>query len=187
VRAFIVGLVCVAAIAAFALAAGADRPPAAPPADAGAVDAGATGPARGGYLPDPPPLVTRHQWVLDLAYRAGEVSLQGARRIALPRPTPTARMMGRFAVELYVGRELVDRMRFNFPLLGAGEIGDDTTSWSAPPSFERGLSASTAVMIPHSERATRALIVDRATGRQWPVPWPPTVRDAGPSPAATTH
>jgi hypothetical protein len=180
VRYFAAGIVAIVAVAGLAFAAGTDRPPAAPPADAGAGDGGTAGPAPGGYLPDPPPLTTRNQWVLDLAYRAGEASLRDARRVTLLRPTPTARMMGRFAVELYIGRELLDRVRFNFPLLGAADIGDESTHWDAPPSFERGLSASTAVMIPHSERATRAVIVDRATGRKWPLPWPPAGMDAGP-------
>jgi hypothetical protein len=27
-------------------------------------------------------------------------------------------------------------------------------------------------MLPHSERATRALLVDRATGNVWALPWP---------------
>jgi hypothetical protein len=180
VRYWAAGIVAIVAVAGLAFAAGADRPPAVPPADAGASDGAAAGLAPGGDLPDPAPLTTRNQWVLDLAYRAGEASMRDARRVTLPRPTPTVRMMGRFAVELYIGRELLDRVRFNFPLLGAADIGDDTTRWDAPPSFERGLSASTAVMIPHSERATRAVIVDRATGRKWPLPWPPAGRDAGP-------
>jgi hypothetical protein len=113
--------------------------------------------------------------------------LRDARRVELPRPTPTARMMGRFAVELYVGHELIDRVRFNFPLLGAGDFGEDATRWDAPPSFERGLSAGAAVMIPHSERATRAMVVDRATGRRWPIAWPPVGKDAGPAAAVITH
>ena len=81
-------------------------------------------------------------------------------------------MMGRFAVELYVGRQLLDRVRFDFPLLGADELAGGPRMWSSPPSFERKLSTQAAVMIPHSERATRAILVDRATGRVWTLPWP---------------
>src|SRR3954470_23328561 len=61
-------------------------------------------PPSGGYAPDPAPLVTRRQWMLDLRYRAGVVSFGGARRIDLPEATATPRMMGRFALELYVGK-----------------------------------------------------------------------------------
>jgi hypothetical protein len=187
VRHLAAALASIATVCALVLAAGADTKATPPPTDAGAGDAGTAAAPRGGYLPDPPPLTTRQQWVIDLAYRAGEVSLRGARRVALARPTATARMMGRFAVELYVGRELLDRVRFNFPLLGAGDGDLDGTRWDAPPSFERGLSAGSAVMIPHSERTTRALVVDRATGRQWPVPWPPAGADAGPGGSVTRH
>jgi hypothetical protein len=187
VRNFAAGLVAIVAVASVAFAAGTDKQTAAAAPDAGVGDGATTSTSAGGSLPDPLPLTTRHQWVLDLAYHATEVSLRDARRIALPRPTPTPRMTGRFAVELYVGRELIDRVRFNFPLLGAGDVGDDGVRWDAPPSFERGLSASTAVMIPHSERTTRALVIDRATGRKWPIAWPPAGTDAGPRAALTTH
>ena len=191
----IVGLAAIFAVAGLGLAARADKAKAAHPNAPAAGDAGAVLPPPGGYLPDPPPLSTRLQWVLDLAYRQGEVSFREARRTTLPRPTPTPRSMGRFAVELYVGRELIDRVRFDFPLLGAGEIGAQDLTWDDAPSFERRLSTSAAVMIPHSERATRALVVDRATGRQWPVPWPPDtakapsahVVDAGPLDAGASR
>jgi hypothetical protein len=71
----------------------------------------------GGFPPDPAPLITRHQWVVDLGYRAGSIVFGGARRVELPKPTGTPRAMGRFALELYVGKELIDRVRFDFPLL----------------------------------------------------------------------
>jgi len=134
----------------------------------------------GGYAPDPPPLLTRHQWVVDLGYRAGTVMFGGARRITLAKPTATRRAMGRFALELFVGKELVDRVRFDFPLLGADELAGAPRRWDSPPSFERNLSTRAAVMVPHSDRATRAVLVDRATGQVWPLPWPLVARaDAG--------
>lgn len=139
------------------------------------------GPPPGGFPPDPAPLVTRHQWVIDLGYRAGAVTFNGSRRIEAAKAITTPRMMGRFAVELYVGKELIDRVRFDFPLLGADELGGGQRRFDAPPSFERKLSTIAAVMIPHSERATRVVLLDRATGRVWPLPWPFVARggDAG--------
>ena len=124
-------------------------------------------------------MVTRHQWVIDLSYRAGAVSYGGARRIELAKALSTPRLMGRFAIELYVGKELVDRVRFDFPLLAADEASAGRP-FDAPPSFERGLSTNAAVMVPHSERATRAVLVDRAKAKAWPLPWPFVARaDAG--------
>lgn len=151
-------------------------------AHAGPSDAGAElplmplvndgGPPPSGYLPDPTPLVTRHQWVVDLGYRAGTVVYGGARRVELSRPSGTPRAMGRFALELFIGKELIDRVRFDFPLLGADDFADTPRRWDSPPSFERHLSTRTAIMLPHSERATRAILVDRATGNVWALPWP---------------
>jgi hypothetical protein len=153
-------------------------------------DAGATlasmplvndgGPPPSGYLPDPTPLVTRHQWIIDLGYRGGTVVFGGARRVELAKPSGTPRAMGRFALELFIGKELIDRVRFDFPLLGADDFADTPRRWDSPPSFERLLSTRTAVMFPHSERATRAVLVDRATGNVWALPWPFAARvDAG--------
>jgi hypothetical protein len=138
------------------------------------------GPPPGGFAPDPTPLVTRHQWVVDLGYREGVVSFRGARRAEIPKAITTPRMMGRFALELYVGKELIDRVRFDFPLLGADELAGGERRWDSPPSFERRLSTTAAVMFPHSERATRVVLVDRASGRVWSLPWPLALRaDAG--------
>ena len=138
------------------------------------------GPPPLGYLPDPTPLVTRHQWVVDLGYNAGTVAFGGARRVELSKPSGTPRAMGRFALELFIGKELIDRVRFDFPLLGADDYADTPRRWDSPPSFELHLSTRAAVMFPHSERATRAVLVDRATGNVWALPWPFAVRvDAG--------
>jgi len=134
------------------------------------------GPPPGGFLPDPTPLVTRHQWVVDLGYRSGVVTFNGSRRVEAAKALTTPRMMGRFAVELYIGKELIDRVRFDFPLLGADELAGGERRWDSPPSFERRISTIAAVMIPHSERATRVVLVDRSSGRVWPLPWPFTAR-----------
>src|SRR5262249_55159054 len=82
------------------------------------------------------------------------------------------RMMGRFALELYVGAELLDRVRFDFPLLGADEMGPGGRRFNSPPSFERHLATSAAVVVPHSDRTTRVVLVHRASGKKWPLPWP---------------
>jgi hypothetical protein len=130
------------------------------------------GPPPSGYLPDPAPLVTRQQWVVELGYREGTVLYGGARRVELSKAAGTTRAMGRFALELYIGKELIDRVRFDFPLLGAEDYAESPRRWDSPPSFERHLSTRAAIVLPHSERATRAVLVDRATGHAWALPWP---------------
>jgi len=124
---------------------------------------------------DPPPLVTRRQWVIKLGYQSGRVTFRGAQPLELPKPLPTPRSFGRFAVELYIGKELVDRVRFDFPLLGADDFGGDDAREhlrDGPPRFAARLSTQASVTVPHSERATRAVLVDRASGSVWPLPWP---------------
>src|SRR5262245_18198683 len=88
-------------------------------------------PPPGGFPPDPTPLVTRHQWVVDLGYRAGAIAFNGARRVEALKAVTTPRMMGRFAVELYIGKELIDRVRFDFPLLGADELAGGERRWDS--------------------------------------------------------
>jgi len=157
-----------------------------PLADAGAAPSGPSSPkpdhARGS-LPDPEPLTTARQWEYDFVYDKGTIRVAAVKRIVLPRPTPTARRLGRFAVELWVGKELVDRVRFDFPLLA----GDD-----APPEGIRkplreaprlgpGARTEQRVLVPDSDRATSAILVDRLTGDALPLVFPP---DPATAPAA---
>lgn len=144
-------------------------------------DTDTKGPPPGGFAPDPPPLKTKHQYELGLLYRHGEIRLTSVRAVELPKAVETARRMGRFAVELYVGQELVERVRFDFPLLGADEFAGQKRPQDAPPSFEKKLTTRTTIRVPHSERATKARLVDRATGKVVELPWPPVAAKAGPS------
>ncbi|MEI7893468.1 MAG: hypothetical protein WCI05_10265 [Myxococcales bacterium] len=113
--------------------------------------------------PDPPALVERQQWVFDLRYVRGELSLLGIRRFDRGVAVATPRMMGRFALELFEGPALVERVRFDFPLLGAG-LSDS--------GLERGLSTRIGVVFPATARGIRLELLDRATDRRWPLPWP---------------
>jgi hypothetical protein len=82
--------------------------------------------------------------------------------------------MGRFAVELWVGKELVDRVRFDFPLLGAdGPPGADRRPVQGAPRFSPGADTRSTVRVPASDRATSAGIVDRQSGATVSNPWPP--------------
>ncbi|MBV9946784.1 MAG: hypothetical protein JOZ69_08055 [Myxococcales bacterium] len=119
--------------------------------------------------PDPPPLVEQAQWVFDLRWDRGDVFLLGVHPLRLPAPQATPRAMGRFALELFEGPALLERVRFDFPLLGAGAgLNDD-----AGISFASKLRTRIGVVFPASPRGTRLELVDRATGRRYPLPWPP--------------
>jgi hypothetical protein len=120
---------------------------------------------------DPEPLVERNQWVLDVQWDRGEVRLLAARKVDLGAARPTPRAMGRFALELYEGRSLLERMRFDFPLLGAGDVHD--ASFEEPPSLAKKLRTRTRLFFPAVDRGTRFELLDRATNRRWGLPWPP--------------
>jgi hypothetical protein len=155
--------------------------------------------------PDPVPLVEKNQWVYDLRYSGGELYLLGIHHLELPSPQATPRAMGRFCLELYEGNTLLERARFDFPLLGDGanlpplgetaslpEAGVKLPIGGRPPSLGR-ISSRIGVMFPAALRGTRIEIVDRALDRRWPLPWPPSemtalaadpASDAGQSDAA---
>jgi hypothetical protein len=117
--------------------------------------------------PDPPPLVERAQWVFDLRWDRGDVWLLGLHPLELAEPQATPRVIGRFALELFEGPTLLERVRFDFPLLGPPEEND------ASLSFGGKLRTRIGVVFPATKRGTRLELWDRATGRRWSLPWPP--------------
>lgn len=136
-----------------------------------ALDAGSPGPGLPDIAitrtpPDPPPLVERSQWVFDLRWDRGDVWLLGLHPLELTEPQATPRVMGRFALELFEGPTLIERVRFDFPLLAVPEA-------DASPSFASKLKTRIGVVFPATKRGTRLELWDRATGRRWALPWPP--------------
>jgi hypothetical protein len=145
-------------------------------ADSGVGSAAAPAPDQG-QLPDPPPLALPGSWLYPVTYDHGALRVGQPLLECVKRPSPTARRMGRFAFELWLGRELIERLRFDFPLLAA------ETPRTGPrkplreePSFAPGARVSVSLRMPASDRATSARILDRATGESVAVAWPP--RDA---------
>lgn len=127
--------------------------------------------------PDPAAMIERSQWVFDLRWDRGDVFLVGIHPLELPAPQATPRVMGRFALELFEGPTLIERARFDFPLLGAEEP-------DAALSFTPKLRTRIGVVFPATKRGTRLELVDRATRRRWALPWP--VQDAPAAPADAT-
>ncbi len=183
-------------IAALGLALAAEGSASAEPGDAGSAsrDAaqgdreagqGARDAAQARIAPDPPALAERMQWVFDLRWEREEVYLVAVHKTDMDTPHPTPRVMGRFAIELYEGPTLVERARFDFPMLGAEEPPD--AGWKTPPRFMPKLKTRIGVVFPATKRGTRLELWDRATDRRWPLPWPPTEgiygADAGARPA----
>jgi hypothetical protein len=121
--------------------------------------------------PDPQPLVSQSQWVFDLRWDRGDVWLLGVHPMDLPAPQATPRVMGRFAIELFEGPTLLERARFDFPLLGPPEP-------DAAVSLASKLRTRIGVVFPAVPRGNRLELWDRATGRRWALPWPPVAAAA---------
>jgi hypothetical protein len=171
--------VVAAALAAFAAPlalaadAGAPAPKVLTRADAGGVSK---------IPPDPPAMRERQQWVFDLRYDRGDLYLVGVHPLDLGAPQETPRVMGRFALELFEGPTLIERVRFDFPFLGASEASRDAGNPISPEArFEPKLTTRIGVVFPATTRGTRMELWDRATGQRWPLPWPieEGARDAG--------
>jgi hypothetical protein len=129
---------------------------------------------RAGTLPDPEPLIVARYWEYRVLYDRGRVSVTSVRALRYDRPVATPRYVGRFAIELWIGHELVDRVRFDFPVIAAEEVRTGPRRpLDEPPSFAAGAAVAESVLVPASPRATRAELVDRATGSREPLPWPP--------------
>lgn len=137
-------------------------------------------PAPKGGPPDPEPLRTADQWEYELAFSQGKVSVASVSARHFKAPVVTARRFGRFAIELWIGNELVERVRFDFPglALETPPASGARKPIYTPVDLARGANVRQRVLVPAAPRARRAVLVDRATGDTQPLPWPPS---AGPS------
>jgi hypothetical protein len=128
--------------------------------------------------PDPKPTSTRDWFALEFSYVDAAAKLRSARRVQTPRPRDSARVVGRYAVELWIGCELIDRVRFSFPLQAA-ELPPKTGTRRAlheQPSLTARAELTATVLVPSSDRATRAELVDRSAGTRVALAWPPNLK-----------
>ncbi|MDC0749849.1 hypothetical protein [Polyangium mundeleinium] len=131
----------------------------------------APAPPKGGFAPDPPGNASKKQWVFDISIHGGKASLPRVSSVLVDTPTPTLRMMGRFAVEFWVGKELLDRIRFDVPMLDR----DPKNRRRDPlrgPDFTN-VSTRLKVRMADSPRTAFVALVDRATGDVQRFAWPP--------------
>ena len=164
-----VAFVALAAVTASGRDASADARDAGAPADAA--------PAReAGFSltrtpPDPAAMSERQQWVFDLRWDRGDVFLLEVHKTDMGEPHLTPRVMGRFALELFEGPTLIERVRFDFPMLGAPEPPD--AGMKTPPRFEAKLRTRIGVLFPATRRGTKLELWDRAKDVRVALPWPP--------------
>ena len=147
-------------------------------------------PSKAGFSPDPPARASKKQWTLQIAARAGKVSAERATSSLLKQPAESPRILGRFALELYVGPELLDRVRYNVPLMGNGPVEHSTKRAYHNPDTDL-VTTSLKVRIADNPRAAYLVLVDRFTEErqrfEWPpapdgqlIPWKSGLSDAGP-------
>lgn len=125
---------------------------------------------------DPAPLTTQDQWLFDLQYRAGDVYLLSAAKVRTPEVRETPRAVGRFSLELYEGAALVERVRFDFPLVQSEELTD---AGARKPSLGKRVTSRIGVYFPATPRGARLELYDRVSDKTWMLPWPPNSPDAG--------
>ena len=145
-------------------------------ADAGAPSTEAQTPAKpkvDSAPPDPTPLRSSRQWKYVFRHRDGRVTVESVGLMIYSKPVETVRQIGRYAVELWIGHELIERVRFDFPGLAAEPPPTKRRPLAEPPSLAPGADVAQTVLVPASERATRAVLFDRATGETQALPWPP--------------
>jgi hypothetical protein len=124
-----------------------------------------------GRAPDPPGQASRKQWVFDVRYHGRVAEIGGVKAVTVDKPQSTPRLMGRFAIELYVGPELLDRARFNVPLTADPPEPDDRRP-NRHPTFG-DVTTHLAITMADNPRAAYAIVVDRATGAEQRYWWPP--------------
>lgn len=125
--------------------------------------------------PDPEPLRMAEQWEYDLKWEAGKMYVLGVRPRRFASPVVSARRFGRFAIELWIGSELVERVRFDFAGLALEEPSKPggRRPLYPPSDLGRGAEVQQTVLVPAAPRARKALLIDRATGEASELLWPP--------------
>jgi hypothetical protein len=133
------------------------------------------GPPREGWAPDPPAQTSKKHWVFSIAVDKGNVTIAKVTEVELDKPAATPRVVGRYALELQIGKELLDRLRFNVPLGGDGPHDDDRPGLKRP---EFRVTTKFFVRMADAPRATTLRLVDRATGDVRVFAWPPAAGGA---------
>lgn len=129
-------------------------------------------PAKLPFSPDPPTHTVRKQWVFDVVITHGKASIEKTRGVALAKPVETARSTGRFALELHIGNQLLERTRFNVPMMGDEPPVRSKKRPFRAPSLD-DVSTRVSAQLADNPRATYLLLVDRITGEEQRFDWPP--------------
>jgi hypothetical protein len=134
--------------------------------------------------PDPAALRMAEQVEYELELKEGKVSVVSVKAVKLSAPIVTPRRIGRYAIELSIGPELLERLRFDFPATAADDPvkPGQKKPLSAPLTLSERAIVRVKLLVPQSPRVRRAVLVDRgletATELEWPLPEVPKAQPA---------
>jgi hypothetical protein len=125
----------------------------------------------------------------ELELNEGKVHVVSVKTVKLPSPIVTARKLGRYAIELRIGPELIERVRFDFPGTAADEPeAPGKKKLYAPLTLGARAISRVKLLVPQSPRVRQAVLVDRAlntgTALEWPLPDVAKAKPSSPSSAA---
>ena len=137
--------------------------------------------------PDPAALRMAEQVEYELELNEGKVHVVSVKALKLPSPIVTARKLGRYAIELRIGPELIERVRFDFPGTAADEPEvPGKKKLYAPLTLGARAIARVKLLVPQSPRVRQAVLVDRALSTATALEWPlPDVAKAAPGASAS--
>lgn len=119
----------------------------------------------------------------DLELAEGKIRAVSIKLVRLSKPVATPRRLGRYALELSIGSELIERVRFDFPGTAADEPVPGRKKLDAPLDLSSRAISRVKLLLPHSPRVRRALLVDRALNTvqelEWPLPPAPPPKPPG--------
>ncbi|MSP59611.1 MAG: hypothetical protein EXR72_04575 [Myxococcales bacterium] len=126
-----------------------------------------------------PPAATTAYLDVSLRYQRGRVSVERVTRGAFPSPTVLKRYVGRFEARVSARGRQVDAVRFDFPLLGDADAGNQG------PLAERvkaNVVTTARVRVPLPDGADQVAVLDSKGGPPIPVPLPAAARPDGGGP-----
>ena len=102
---------------------------------------------------------------LTLKYERGEVAILRVDRESLPKPKRLQRFRGRYEARAGDGKQQLELVRFDFPLMALAEAPEDATleAQELGRKLRENVTATTTVMVPLPPGATVVTIYDTTT------------------------
>lgn len=125
---------------------------------------------------------------LTLKYERGDVAILRVEREKLPAAKKLQRWRGRYEARASDGKQTLELVRFDFPLMAAAEAPDDSTieAQDLGRKLRENVTATTIVRVPLPPGATSVTIYDTTTKKTVSRPLPAATAAATTAPPPTT-